>query len=239
MLVTTVFAVPIQIWVSIGKYVLSDILNTLIDWERVCIKHLKNNIPINRLCRAYQEVFDNATHCHICRKPVEGDLDLREPKVGDHDYVTGWFIAAADQQCNLQQSVNYQIPVLFHNFRGYDFDLIVHEFFNIQDRKLKVIGQKREKYLQVQLGPNIVFRDSLQFLISSLDFLFKSFAETGRQNFYLIDDTIRNFYPDETDEILWLVVQKGVFCYDYIDKFERLDKTALLAREQFYNRMAG
>ena len=66
------------------------------------------------------------------------------------------------QQCNLQRSVNYQIPVFFHNFHGYDSHLIVHEFPNIQDRKLKVIGQNMEKYLQVQWGPNIVFRDSLQ-----------------------------------------------------------------------------
>ena len=36
-----------------------------------------------------------------------------------------------------------------------------------------------------------------------------------------------------------VVEQKGVFCYDYIDKFERLYETALPPREQFYNRLAG
>ena len=30
-----------------------------------------------------------------------------------------------------------------------------------------------------------------------------------------------------------------MFCYDYIDKFEQLDETALPPREQFYNRLAG
>ena len=129
--------------------------------------------------------------------------------------------------------------MFFHNFRGYDSHLIVHEFPNIQDRKLKVIGQNMEKYLQVQWGANIVFHDSLQFLPSSLDSFVKSLAKTGRQNFFLLHDTMRNFYPEATDEMIQLVEQKGVFCYDYIDKFERLDETSLLPREQFYNRLAG
>ena len=118
-------------------------------------------------------------------------------------------------------------PRVFHDFRGYDSHLIVHEFSNIQDRKLKVISQNMKKYLQVQWGPNIVFRDSLQFLTSSLDSLVKSLAKTGRQNFYLLHDTMPNFYPNATDKMVQLVKQKGVFCYDYIDKFERLDETSL------------
>ena len=102
-----------------------------------------------------------------------------------------------------------------------------------------MIGQNLEKYLQVQWGPNIVFRHSLQFLTSSLDSLVKSLAKTGLQNFFLLHDIMRNFYPDATDEMVQLVEQKGVFCYDYIDKFERLDETALPPHEQFYNRLAG
>ena len=48
-----------------------------------------------------------------------------------------------------------------------------------------------------------------------------------------------NFYPDATDELVQLVEQKGFFCYDYIDKFERLDESALPPRDQFYNLLAG
>ena len=103
----------------------------MIDWERVCIEHLTNDVSINPLLRSKQEEFDNATHCHICRKLFEEEQNPRVPKARDHDHVTGWFIAPAHQPCNLQQSVNYQIPVLFHNFRRYDSYLIVHEFSNI------------------------------------------------------------------------------------------------------------
>ena len=84
-----------------------------------------------------------------------------------------------------------------------------------------------------------MFRDSLQFLTCSLDSLVKSLAKTRQQNFGLFHDTIRNFYPESTDEMIQLVKQKGVICYDYIDKFERLDEIALPPREQFYNRLVG
>ena len=35
------------------------------------------------------------------------------------------------------------------------------------------------------------------------------------------------------------VEQNKMFCYNYIDKFKRLDKTALAPREQLYNWFAG
>ena len=141
---------------------------------------------MDRLSRAKQVEFYNATHCHICPKPFEGDQDLIELIVRDHDHVTGWFFAAAHQQCNLQQFANIQISVFFHNFRGYDSHIIVHEFTNIQEHELKVIKQNMKKYLKVKWSPNIVFRDSLQFLTSFYDYLVKSLAKTGWQNFFLL-----------------------------------------------------
>ena len=39
--------------------------------------------------------------------------------------------------------------------------------------------------------------------------------------------------------MLLLVEQKEVFCYDYIDKFERIAETELSPRAQFFSRLAG
>ena len=239
MLVSHVRGITNQTWLGTGENALSEFLNKIIDWERECIDHMKNHIPMKRLSRAKQEEYDNATVCHICRKPLLGDQDPKGITVRDHDHITGFFIGAAHQSCNLQRRVNYQIPVFFHNFRGYDSHLIVHEFPNIQNRKLKVIGQNMEKYLQIQWGEHIVFRDSLQFLSASLDSLVKSLAKTNSTLFNLLNKTIESFYPNATDEMVKMVQQKGVFCYDYIDKFERLAERTLPPREQFYNRLAG
>ena len=59
-LVSTIKAVPTRTWHSINENAQSEFLNTLIDWKRECIDHLKNNILMQRLSRAKQEQYDNA-----------------------------------------------------------------------------------------------------------------------------------------------------------------------------------
>ena len=111
--------------------------------------------------------------------------------------------------------------MFFYNFREYDSHLILHEFPNLKDRKPKVIAFYIEKYLQIEWEPNIMFCDSLQLLSALLDSLVKSIAKSGRHNFVHLHEKIQNFVPNVTDEMLKLVEQMEVFCYDYIDKFER------------------
>ena len=115
-LVSTIKSVLTRTWHSINENARSEVLNTLIDWERECIDHLKNNIPMQRLSRAKQKQYDNAIQFHICRKQFQGDEDLNGPKVRDHDHGTGHFIGAAYRHCNLQRRVNYQISVFFSQF---------------------------------------------------------------------------------------------------------------------------
>ena len=119
-LVFTIKSVPTRTWHSINENALSELFNNLIDMERKCIDYLKNNIPMQRLSRAKQEQYDNAIQCHICCKPFKEDDDPKGPKVRDHDPVTGHFIGADHRYWNFQGRVNYQIPVFFTNFRGYD-----------------------------------------------------------------------------------------------------------------------
>ena len=120
--------------------------------------------------------YDNATKCDICRHEfVEGEA--KGPKVRDTDHITGWFIVAAYRQCNLERPVSFKIPVFFHNFRGFDAYLIVHEFGKQSDGEIKVICQNMEKYLQVEWGKNMVFRDWLQFLCAPLEQLAASLSK--------------------------------------------------------------
>ena len=53
-----------------------------------------------------------------------------------------------------------------------------------------MIGQNMEKYLQVEWGKNMVFRDSLQFLPASLEQLTASLAKTGCGNFYNLHEVV-------------------------------------------------
>ena len=81
-----------------------------------------------------------------------------------------------------------------------------------------------------------MFRDSLQFLFSSLDALSGSLAKSGRENFKHTDQVIANRYASTNVELL---KRKGIFCYDYLDTFDRLAETALPSREQFFSKLAN
>ena len=93
-----------------------------------------------------------------------------------------------------------------------------------------------EKYLQIQWGENIVFRDSLQFFFSSLEALATSLTISKRENFKHLHHVVGEWYLNATVE---LVERKGVFCYNYLDSFAHLDDQMLPTREQFYSRLSN
>ena len=135
--------------VKVGENALAEFLDALIKWETAIVEELRTNRLIKRMSAQKWEEYENATKCYNCRQPFEED-DPKWPKVCDHDHITGFFIDAAHCQCHLERPVSFRIPVLFHNFRGYDAHLIVHEFGQRPDREIKVIGQNMGKYLQVE-----------------------------------------------------------------------------------------
>ena len=82
----------------------------------------------------------------------------------------------------------------------------------------------------------MVFRYSLQFLPASLEQLTASLAKPGRGNFYNLHEEVSQIYPGSDRELL---ERKGVFCYDYVDSFARLDEPVLPPREAFFNKLVG
>ena len=59
------------------------------------------------------ESFENSTNCWICDNTfVEGDANVR-----DLCHVTGKYRSPAQRDCNINASLNYKIPVVFHNLK--------------------------------------------------------------------------------------------------------------------------
>ena len=61
------------------------------------------------------------TNCYLCKKPLL-QKNYRDA-VKDHCHLTGKYRGAVHNQCNLKMRINPktdQIPVVFHNLRGYD-----------------------------------------------------------------------------------------------------------------------
>ena len=89
-----------------------------------------------------EDLFQKSNNCWICKKLIDNDED----KVRDHCHVTGKFRGAAHKSYNLNFKLTKNVPVIFHNFRGYDSHLIFNEFDKF-DVKIKVILNGLEKYM--------------------------------------------------------------------------------------------
>ena len=93
-----------------------------------------------------------------------------------------------------------------------------------------------EKYLKVEWGHNMLFRDSLQFLPAFRKKLAASLAKVGQWYFQNLHDVIRDVYLNANVELL---ERKEVFCYDYVDSLARLYDPALPPREPFFNKLGS
>ena len=73
--------------------------------------------------------FKTAKICHIREKPFTDD----DIKHRDHCHFTGKYRGAAHQGCNVNYKDSHLIPVVFHNFSGYDS----HFFLKLWQQVLK------------------------------------------------------------------------------------------------------
>ena len=94
------------------------ILNEYEYCKKIMKKHFNKNLIMSK---KEEEKFQLSNTCLICEKLNDGD----DEKVGDHCHVTGKFRCAAHLSCNLQ--LTKKVPVIFHNFRGYNSHVIFDE----------------------------------------------------------------------------------------------------------------
>ncbi len=133
-----------------------------------------------------------------------------------------------------------KIPVLFHNGSGYDFKHFIRKLYKI-DKNINIISQTEEKYFSItvkieETKIQFEFKDSLKFLLKSIDKSAKALYNkdnVGIENF----KNLKSYFNDLPDEILELLVQKGVFPYSYLDSFDKLKSTEYPNYESFYDNL--
>ena len=108
------------------------------------------------------------------------------------------------------------VPVIFHNLRGYDSHLIFNELSKF-DVKTDVIPNGPEKYMAFFLNKNLVFIDSMQFMNSSLEKLVKN----------LSDNDFKYLTEEFGSKNLELLKQKGAYPYEYMNSYERFNEERL------------
>ena len=107
--------------------------------------------------------------CWIYEKLIHND----GKKVRDHCHVTGQL--RGELIGIVKSSLTKNVSVIFHKLKSYDSHLIFNELnrFNVN---IDVIPNALEKYVAFFLNKNLVFIDSMQFMNSSLDKLFKNLS---------------------------------------------------------------
>ena len=161
----------------------------------------------------------------------------------DHCHITGQYRGAAHNACYFKLKICpkiTQIPVVFHNLRGYDSHLM-QEISKIQESneleeclkgvdryKLLCIPTNTEKYISFNLG-HLRFIDSAQFLLTSLDRLV---AANNPETFQIT----AQYEPDEKKRKL--LMRKGIYPYEYMDSWDRFDESKLPPKEVFFSKLS-
>ena len=185
--------------------------------------------------------FDTCEFCPRCSTK----FDETVKKVRDHDHLTGQYRNALCSKCNFRLRLRRRVlPVIFHNFKGYDSHIIIKGgLAQMKNSKFDVIAQTREKFMAMTVKVpvdktkenktiffDIKFLDSFQFMASSLASLANNLDQ------FPATETLRKEYPNLTNEI---IKRKGVFPYAYFNKLSKLDKTCLPSIEKFKNDLSG
>ena len=227
---------PIQLYR--GEKAVYKFMENILEKVKYCKRVMKKyfNKPL-RMTEENEQEFKKATTCHICdKKYTEKDIRVR-----DHCHITGEFRGSAHQECNLKLRINpkeIKIPVIFHNLRGYDSHFIMQEIGAIvkkhayknhkgeeKQMNINAIPNNMEKYMAFMLGNHLTFIDSFQFMSSSLDKLVSNLPAEA------LKYTNKIFQKEK----LKLMTRKGIYPYDYMDSFEKFNKTELPTKDEFYS----
>ena len=206
------------------------LLEKLIEYEEQCTDFLFDTTKI-KMTAVDSVAFAAATHCYICDGAFDEDSKKKgDAKVRDHDHISGDYRGAAHSRCNLLKRQQRKIPVFFHNLRGYDEHILIPALGKHKDRKLRIIGQTMEKYMMIEFGPHLVFKDTLQFLSCSLEQLVANLVASDRDKFVQLK---RGF--DGDDDNIDLLLRKGIYPYEYMNSADRFKDEQLPPIEAFHS----
>ncbi|KXZ46501.1 hypothetical protein GPECTOR_43g938 [Gonium pectorale] len=201
------------------------------------------NLPIKWL-PGQEAAHKRAQCCYLCEQRFSWP-ELH--KVADHDHFTGEYRGPACERCNKRaRKDRVSVPIFFHNGKGYDFHHImthIGEFLTGHPEiTLSCIPLNTEKYLTFGLSRRTdyvnaqgkethktatfaAFKDSHQFMASSLDRLVESLKASdralGTSSFTRTRSYLQTHgYTASQSELL---LQKGIFPYEWFDSASKLD----------------
>lgn len=179
------------------------------------IDKILTTVQIPMKITATQEAEFKATRkCGACKEMFSG---TRSGKVRDHDHLTGKFRGALCNRCNLSYAqTRREVFIFFHGLSNYDSHFIVQELHKfVKAEHIRIIPRSGEKYLALSIQ-NAHFKDSYQFLGSSLSELASNLFCKGLEFFSHVNQFIKD--PKRRK----FFFKKGTFPYSYLDTPKKL-----------------
>ena len=217
-------------------------MDVFIKWLEEDVKDIAN-IEVKEMIFTEEDIkhFNNASDCWICWEELGND------RVRDHCHFTGRYRGPAHNKCNLKYRKPKNISVFFHNLSGYDSHLFIKKLGTPnKNENIKCIPTNEEKYISftktIVTGQytnkkgevkdktfDIVFKDSLKFMSSSLGALVNNLPKDAFKNL------LKYFTPKQAE----ILKQKGFYPYEYMDSEEKFNDTKFPPREAFYSKLSG
>ena len=128
---------------------------------------------------------------------------------------------------NNRKNPCYQVPVVFHNLRGYDGHHLMQAIGKYKKRRISCIANNSERYITFSLS-GLRFIDSFQFMGTSLE---KLVDNLSKEEFMFLKKFV------DGEERQNLLLRKGIYPYDYVDGPAKLQETKLPTQDQFYSKL--
>lgn len=212
----------------------SDCINWFINQLRITAHmvdaKLKENIPMEELTAIQIRDYNDAEFCHICNEAFTPNAI----KHRDHCHFTGKYRGPSHPGCNINYIRSHDIPVVFHNMSGYDAYFLIKGIATEFKGRVNLLPINKERYISFTkkvpgTKVNLRFIDSLRFMASSLAELASNMSD---------DDKVITQQSCDIEKFQ-LVVKKGVFPYEYINNWKKLDEEKLPTIQDFYSNLSN
>jgi hypothetical protein len=235
--------------------------NFIEDVERLALKSYEL-LQLNKDSKCIKwtdELVKNHRKCNNCTE-CKCDFTEENKKVAHHDHISGEFISTLCSSCNLKYKYKTFIPVYLHNLKGYDShlfvsSLVVYGYKPDNTDHITCIPNTEEKYISfskmikvaerydrktkkmVNIMFEIRFLDTIGFMASSIE----SLSNNLKKECQSIDDLRKVFVNTSNhftnDDEFKLMTEKGIYPYDYISNFDKLNDKKLPSIKDFYSQL--